>query len=292
MNFLRRWWDRQNERDAFKKGMIAFSKHCVAAVKHQVPEATRVRTRALWCGDQTGARVVWTEGSGRAWQWPLYLAFHAYRQTPEQREAVIARSLHALLNPSDDEEDEEEEQRVPRTAEQVAQRLLALVAVVWRANASEEIAQEGIAWAKAQGITAFLSPAEHSFIFHEQRPPQADVVNLGWRAEAMVPMIWALGGLAAMPPSNERSTSWSNPMLRQAMKSPADFIAGATLRPAVEVEAEESRLHDEHWHVRDAQLRRQPVPSGLEAGIVIERRYALSWMVGYGDNWDDVPTDT
>lgn len=292
MNFLRRWWDRQNERDAFKKGMIAFSKHCVAAVKHHVPQATRVRARAIWYGDQTRARVVWTDGSGRTWQWPLYLPFLACRKAPEQREAIIARSLHALLNPPDDTGDEDDEQRVPRTAEQVAQRLLALVAVVWRANTREEIAQEGITWAKAHGITAFLSPKEHDFIFHAQRPPQQDITNLGWRAEAMVPMIWALGGLPAMPPSNERSTSWSNPMLRRAMQSPAEFIASAALRPAGAVEDEEGRLLDEHWHVRDAQLRRQPVPPGLDAGIVIERRYALSWMVGYGDNWDDVPTDT
>lgn len=292
MNFLRRWWDRQNERDAFKKGMAAFSRHCVAVVKQQVPDATRIRTRAIWYGDQTRARVVWADGTGRTWQWPLFLAFHASLRQPVERDAIVQRSLQAVLNPAPAPDEEEEEGRVPRTAPQVAQRVLALIAVVWRANASEEVAQEGIAWARAHGSDAFLSPLEQRFVFHAQRPAQQDIINFGWRAEAMLPMVWALGGMAALPPSHQRADLWKIPLVQQARQSPADFIANARLRSDSEVSDEENRLLDEHWHVRDAQLRRQPVPAGLDAGIVVERRYALSWMVGYGRNWDEVPTDT
>ncbi|WP_221621909.1 DUF4272 domain-containing protein [Variovorax sp. KBW07] len=294
MNLLRRWWDRQNERDAFKKGMAAFSRHCADVVKHHVPDATSVRTRAIWYGDQTRSRVVWTDASGRKWQWPLYFAFNACLRKPAERDAIVLRSLQAVLNPPQpqDEDDAEEELWVPRTAEQVAQRLLALIAVVWRANASEEIAQQGIAWAREHGIDAFLSPQELRFVFNAQRPPQQDLVNFGWRAEAMLPMAWALGAIPTLPPSHRRADIWKIPLVQQARQSPADFIASASLRPDGEVSDEEHRLLDEHWHVRDAQLRRQPIPSGLDAGIVLERRYALSWMVGYGKNWDEVPTDT
>jgi hypothetical protein len=54
--------------------------------------------------------------------------------------------------------------------------------------------------------------------------------------------------------------------------------------------------------VRDAQFvgigkYLQPQPGDppideLNPGIVYERRYGLSWLVGWGDDWDNVPTDT
>jgi hypothetical protein len=47
----------------------------------------------------------------------------------------------------------------------------------------------------------------------------------------------------------------------------------------------------EHWHVVDAQLRGQAVRAKPEAGIATERRYALSWMIGHGKIFDEVPLD-
>ena len=35
-----------------------------------------------------------------------------------------------------------------------------------------------------------------------------------------------------------------------------------------------------------------PDIKSLNSGLVYERRYAMSWIVGHGDSWDDVPTDT
>ena len=80
--------------------------------------------------------------------------------------------------------------------------------------------------------------------------------------------------------------------MEQARVSPADLIAGARLRPDNVVGDEEIRLLNEHWHVVDAQLRGQAVRADLDAGVVMERRYALSWMIGYGESWDEVPLDT
>lgn len=76
------------------------------------------------------------------------------------------------------------------------------------------------------------------------------------------------------------------------MKDPKAFIAQAQLRPAADIEAAEGELYQQHWRVRDAQLFNKPMPDELHPGVVYERRYALSWLVGYGDDWDEVPTDT
>ena len=290
MNLLRQWWDRQNERDAVKKGVLALSKQCMEQVRRALPDARHVRARAVWYGDQTRSAITWTDANGQKHRWGIYQLFWQCRGRPAEREALIARSLDLFLNPVASDEDDEEED-TPRTAQQVAQRLLALLAVVWRANEKEDIAQKGLAWARAHGIDAFFSEAEKAFMVDE-RPQQQAIIDLGWRAEAMLPMVWGLRGIAALPPSNQRADPWKIPLVQQAMKSPAEFVANARHIAADDVSEEECRLVDEHWYVHDARLRRQPVPSHLDAGIVHERRYALSWMVGRGKNWDQVPTDT
>jgi len=64
----------------------------------------------------------------------------------------------------------------------------------------------------------------------------------------------------------------------------------------------ESGLYHQHWRVRDAELvgigqfleprPDDPPIEDLDPSIVYERRYALSWLVGWGEDWDNVPTDT
>jgi len=51
-------------------------------------------------------------------------------------------------------------------------------------------------------------------------------------------------------------------------------------------------LFDSHWKVRDAQLHNKEMPKELNGSVVYERRYGMSWIIGHGENWDDVPTDT
>ena len=83
-----------------------------------------------------------------------------------------------------------------------------------------------------------------------------------------------------------------NEMFRRAVREPSGFLADATLRPSEVLEDGEATLYHQHWRVRDAQIFGKKMPSELDPGIVCERRYALSWLVGWGSDWDDVPTDT
>ncbi|MDM0009402.1 hypothetical protein QTI51_31840 [Variovorax sp. J22G73] len=47
----------------------------------------------------------------------------------------------------------------------------------------------------------------------------------------------------------------------------------------------------EHWHVVDAQLRGEAVGAKPDASIAMQRRYALSRMIGHGKIRDEVPLD-
>ncbi|MDR0353099.1 MAG: DUF4272 domain-containing protein, partial [Opitutaceae bacterium] len=88
-----------------------------------------------------------------------------------------------------------------------------------------------------------------------------------------------------------------------AMKNPHAFRLSVSTRPQNEISDMESHLYHQHWRVRDRQLgfnNGAAIPlkpcelpiDQLNASVVYERRYALSWIVGWGDDWDDVPTDT
>lgn len=81
-------------------------------------------------------------------------------------------------------------------------------------------------------------------------------------------------------------------MFRLAAHEPAVFLTRATLRPLETLTAAEQDLYHQRWRVRDAQLFGEPMPMELDPGVVRERRYALSWLVGWGSDWDHVPTDT
>jgi Domain of unknown function (DUF4272) len=92
-------------------------------------------------------------------------------------------------------------------------------------------------------------------------------------------------------------------MIGEAIMDPERFLSTATLRPEEELNEMEQFLYHQHWRVRDYQLfpklQRDPLSDGeqpieeLNPKIVyMNPRYAMRWLVGWGNDWDAVPTDT
>ena len=183
----------------------------------------------------------------------------------------------------------EESELVHRPAQEVAKRVLALIAVVDKAQ--NQSTDELTRWVSKHKIAEYFSPKEADF-FKRSAPSQDEVANQSWRAEALVPLVWALGLIDELPPLNIQ-ISWANiPALNLICKDPEAFIKRASLRPKKDLDRAEEDLYHQHWRVRDAQLHRKQMPEELDPGIVYERRYASSWLVGWGDDWDNVATDT
>jgi hypothetical protein len=196
------------------------------------------------------------------------------------------------------EESEPEDGRPPRTAKETAERVLGLLAVIGRVH---EDAKTITAWVSKHEIKQFLSPAEAAF-FQKRGPSIDERSEFSWRAEAVVSLIWALKGLSEMPPLNQQFDIFQNELVKLALKAPRELIAQAQLRSAEEINAMESYLSHQHWRVHYAELigldevlKRStdddPPIEELDHGIVFERRYGLSWLVGWGNDWDDVPTE-
>src|SRR6185436_20065830 len=104
-------------------------------------------------------------------------------------------------------------------------------------------------------------------------------------------MLWALGRA-------EDEMRWPRALCKPQELADAMFAAGprlvgeAALRPAAEIVDAADFVYRLHWVVRDNWLHKLPAVDGVQAGSVQERHRALNWLVGYGEEWDDVSTDT
>ena len=185
-----------------------------------------------------------------------------------------------------------------RTSLEIADRLLALVAIVARAKKQEWVGD----WVLQFGIHDYFSNGERIF-FAETEPTEQAIVDFSWRAEALVSLVWSLGGLDHMPPLTDQFWVLDTDFVAAAMKNPNSFRLSATKRPSEEIQEMEGFLYHQHWRVRDKQLGFNVGPGctfepgelpvdDLNPSVVCERRYGLSWIVGCGEDWDDVPTDT
>ena len=65
------------------------------------------------------------------------------------------------------------------------------------------------------------------------------------------------------------------------------------MRPLSDILDQADLIYRYHWAVVDARINGQDAPAGLNSGVVLERHYALNWLIGYFDQaWDDISTDT
>ena len=191
--------------------------------------------------------------------------------------------------------DDSDDDMQPRSAHEIAERVLGLIAVIGKVQFPSQNAQ----WMDANDIGRFLTPAERAFI-DDPNPGQKDRVNFSWRAEALVSLLWSLQGLEHMPGLEDQFDVFSNAMVLQAIRQTDQFLQHPVRRPLDELQEQEQYLYHQHWRVRDRDLgfnndepaEDDPDIKRLISGLVYERRYAMSWLVGYGDSWDDVPTDT
>ncbi len=188
-----------------------------------------------------------------------------------------------------------EEGSQSRTSQEVAERVLGIIASIGKVHFPEENQK----WITENNIEQYLTPLELAFI-NDPNPDQQDLVDFSWRAEALVSLVWSLQGIEEPPRLNELFDARNNELVMQAITNTKAFLASATLRNNDDLEQMESFLYHQHWRVRDRDLgfnhdkpdENDPDINELDSGIVYERRYGMSWVVCSGAPWDDVPTDT
>lgn len=150
--------------------------------------------------------------------------------------------------------------------------------------------------ARKHGLWEHLSPSEVAFLSNPRAQPRI-ALNLTWRCEAMVVLMWAVGLFDKLPlPREQTCTAEILERLPGAFsESPWPRINALTLRPKAEVLDASDLIYRLHWATRQAWIDEKSAPAGLSSDIVQEWHHAINWVTCYGDDrdeWDNVDTAT
>ena len=176
-----------------------------------------------------------------------------------------------------------------RSREEVAWRAMALLVVAAKGEGLEQADIDEIV--ENYGLKGHFSPEEAAFI-RQSSPSEHDRIQFTWRYEAAWTLLWALGYVEGLEkPTKICDVPRAVAFLQE--RSPEQFLADAKLRSTEHILDEADLIYRYHWAVVDARINGRPTPAGLDSGVVMERHYALNWLIGYMDQeWDDISTDT
>jgi hypothetical protein len=179
-----------------------------------------------------------------------------------------------------------------RTPAEVARRALALFGA-WglSTNAPRE---DVLGWLEESGLRRELTQAELSFVDATSLTRQQRI-KLGWHAERIAVLLWALGLLERLPDADVQCDTGIFQKLLPPFtdESPEAFVGRAELRPENELRTYAQSTFDLHSWARDAMRRNVPPRQPVNIEVVQERHHAINWVTGYeGLAWDEVTTDT
>lgn len=184
----------------------------------------------------------------------------------------------------------EEMDDIPKTAEEIARRIIVLTAVIGVAQGGSS--EKALDWLEKEGLSEEITPDESKFL--SGNGTERDKINFSWKVEALVPLLWAIKKLDAFPNlTGQVDTSLLAKQLVFPPNTTADFVRSAILRKEYEISEMYETVYQSHWEVRDAHLNGKEIPNGFEPGVVMERHYGFNWLIGYcGQEWDGITTDT
>lgn len=177
-----------------------------------------------------------------------------------------------------------------RDALDVARRSLVLYSMSAVGYGAES--QRAVNWLRVQNLWDFVSPDEKAFLTNED-PSEQQVVEASWRVESLWTLLWSMGKIDYLDfPTDTCDVEKVQDLMPVPDSDCEGFLADSTLRSLPEVLDQVDMIYRIHWAVREAQLTGQAIPCSLNPSVVYERHYALNWLVGYADQWDDITTDT
>lgn len=137
------------------------------------------------------------------------------------------------------------------------------------------------------GLLAHASARERELLSRSEFTPQ-EKVNATWLTECVQSLAWCLG-LVELDPFRRCDDDLAS-HFPQPFTDPSGFISDATLRPVDEIYQQADLHYRLHWAARNARLMGHRL--GVDEGLISERRKALDWAVGVGQDWDEIPLDT
>lgn len=184
---------------------------------------------------------------------------------------------------------EEDDDVTIRKTEEVAIRTMSLLMVAVKAEGLEQdILLEVI---DKYSLMNDLTPKELEFI-NNLEPDQFDRTQFIWRYEAAWTLLWALGYVAELSQPTDICDVPSAVTFMQE-RSREEFISESKLRSKEKILDQTDLIFRYHWAVVEKRLNNRLIPENIDSSVVLERHYALNWLVNFGGaDWDNVSTDT
>lgn len=178
-----------------------------------------------------------------------------------------------------------------RSTREVGARMCCLFACSAAANDIDR--EDVLEWLEENGIQDSLSPKKHSFL-HDHAPKEQDVINFGWRAEAVYCLLWSVGKLERGLQTEEADID----EIFDAMPDPEEplepFFESFELKSKCKILNLSDFLYNAHWTCKRYRDNKTYKIGELNPDAVMEWHKAINWLTCYNDedNWDEVSTDT
>ena len=231
---------------------------------------------------------------------------------PMVEEAALKGKLRTNLDhPTPSPEQRERRKRSRRQVETLKAPFNDFLPVVETAGQTElrppkEVAERAVAVAlaavKAEGLeqdrinelvkewNPVFTPEEKRFI-DAPEPTERDRAKFGWRYEGLEVLLWSLGLRDELPPPDQLMDPGAAASTVRKL-GVAGMLAHGKPRSADELLDMNDLYYCLHWAAIEVRIGGERNPP-LNEEIIMERHYALNWLIRYMDQeWDDVTTDT
>jgi hypothetical protein len=189
---------------------------------------------------------------------------------------------------------------LPVIADEETAQLHSIETVAWRAMALSLVAVKGEGLEQERLLEVIeqyqlepkFTPKEREFIYNTE-PTEHDRIQFTWRYECYWVLLWALNYVEELSrPDQICDVPRAVSML--VNKTSEEFIRDAKLRSKSEILDAADLIYRYDWACVDARVNGRTIPSWVESSVVVERHYALNWLIGYAEDegWDNVSTDT
>jgi len=214
-------------------------------------------------------------------------------KTAEQKKKQTEKYLKSLNIPFIDHLPliEEESEVKIRTAQEIAERILALVYLAYVSEVPDE-KENVIDFLKTNSLWDKVSPDEKE-LFQKGELTDQETANISWRSEGVWLLLWTINKVDKLElPTEQVEIPEIVSKLPEFLTDPTEFIKNANVRPITEILDQSDLIYRLHWATRNADLNNQPMPANLDLSIITERHYAINWVTFYADEWDEISTDT
>ncbi|MEM9796247.1 MAG: DUF4272 domain-containing protein [Pseudomonadota bacterium] len=172
-----------------------------------------------------------------------------------------------------------------RRVEEVLERSVALVCVAVKGESADDALGDYVC--KYCDASAFLTPREHDYLSNRDRLDR-DHKQFHWRYEAAHVGYWALGLVQELGrPVSLCDVTHLSVLLKDHRVD--GLLEMAKLRPQAELLDAADLTYRYHWAARNEMLVGGRAPAGLNAGVILERHWMLSWLTRSNcPGWDQI----